>query len=160
MSCALWGSNWRGKTVKCICDNAAVVMIINPGWSKDNLHVAMHLKRCLSFFLSNFNILVEEHLPGKDSMHYPEVTFLFFTNRSNTQPCTPPHHPGSYSWPWCLIDSGELGSVIFYKETSKHNRAHLQDCSRTVHKVVSRHSPTCVTIPVMFICIIFSWPRP
>ena len=47
MSCALWGSNCRGKTVKCVCDNAAVVAIINLGRSKDNR--AMHLMRCLTF---------------------------------------------------------------------------------------------------------------
>ena len=28
MSCALWSDDWRGKTVKYICDNAAVVAII------------------------------------------------------------------------------------------------------------------------------------
>ena len=67
MSCAIWGHNWKGKTVKCICDNAAVVAIINSGRSKDSR--AMHLIRCLTFFLSHFNmILFAEHLPGKDNV--------------------------------------------------------------------------------------------
>ena len=67
MSCALWGSNWRGKMVKCVCDNAAVVAIINSGRSKDNL--AMHLVRCLTFFLSYYDfVLFAEHLPGKDNI--------------------------------------------------------------------------------------------
>ena len=67
MSCALWGDNWRGKTIKCICDNAAVVAIISSGRSKDNL--VMHLMRCLTFFLAQFNIiLVSEHLPGKNNV--------------------------------------------------------------------------------------------
>ena len=34
MSCALWGSTWKGMTVKCLCDNDAVVAIINSGRSK------------------------------------------------------------------------------------------------------------------------------
>ena len=54
-SCAIWGSNWRGKTIKCTCDNAAVLAIINSGRSKENL--AMHLMRCLSFFLAHFDII-------------------------------------------------------------------------------------------------------
>ena len=67
MSCALWGCNRRGKTVKCRCDNAAVVSIINSGRSKESR--AMHLIRCLSFFLSHYDIILyAEHLPGKDNI--------------------------------------------------------------------------------------------
>ena len=51
MSCALWGSKWKGMTVRCLCDNDAVVAILNSGKSKDNR--AMHLVRCLTFFLSH-----------------------------------------------------------------------------------------------------------
>lgn len=67
MACAIWGHDWRGKTVKCMCDNAAVVAIINSSKSKNNR--AMHLIRCLTFFLSHYDmILVAEHLPGKDNI--------------------------------------------------------------------------------------------
>ena len=53
--------------MKCVCDNAAVVAIINSGRSKDSW--AMHLICCLTFFLSHFNmILFAEHLPGKDNV--------------------------------------------------------------------------------------------
>ena len=34
---ALRGERWRGKTIQCWCDNAAVVAIIRSGWSKDGL---------------------------------------------------------------------------------------------------------------------------
>ena len=61
---AIWGSQWTGLSVRCRCDNAAVVAIINSGTSKDER--AMHLMRCLFFFLAKFRVtLVGEHIPGK-----------------------------------------------------------------------------------------------
>ena len=67
VACALWGKDWRGSTVKCVCDNAAVVAILNSGQSKDKL--AMHLIRCLFFFLAHFNVfLFAQHLPGRDNV--------------------------------------------------------------------------------------------
>lgn len=63
---AVWGSRWAGKTVQCLCDNAAVVSIINSGTAKCEL--VMHLMRCLFFFLAHHNvILVGEHIPGVDN---------------------------------------------------------------------------------------------
>ena len=46
---AIWGSRWKGLTVLCRCDNAAVVSIVNSGRSR--MDRVMHLMRCLSFFL-------------------------------------------------------------------------------------------------------------
>ena len=67
VACAVWGKQWRGTTVKCICDNAAVVAILKSGKSKDRL--AMHLVRCLFFFSAHFNIfLVAQHLPGRENV--------------------------------------------------------------------------------------------
>ena len=64
IACALGGKHWRHLTVKCICDNAAVVAIINSGKSKDKL--AMHQLHCLFFFAAEFNLfLFAQHLPGK-----------------------------------------------------------------------------------------------
>ncbi len=60
---AVWGSVWEGSTVLCLCDNAAVVAIVNSGRSK--MDRAMHLMRCLSFFLARWGIsLVCRHVPG------------------------------------------------------------------------------------------------
>lgn len=66
VACAVWGHQWKGKTVLCRCDNAAVVAIIKSGSSKNQ--VAMHLMRCL-FFFSAFHqlLLVPQHVPGKDN---------------------------------------------------------------------------------------------
>ena len=64
IACALWGRQWQGKTVKCYCDNAAVVAMIRSGRGKHCL--SMHLMRSLSLFAARFEIvLVAEHLPGR-----------------------------------------------------------------------------------------------
>ena len=64
VACALWGNQWRGATVLCRCDNAAVVSIVNSGSSKNPL--AMHLTRSL-FFITAVNgiSLHAQHIPGK-----------------------------------------------------------------------------------------------
>ena len=35
MAAALWGHNWRGKTVEFVSDNAAVVAVLNSGYARD-----------------------------------------------------------------------------------------------------------------------------
>ena len=60
---AMWSSKWKGLLVSCRCDNAAVVAIVNSGRSK--VERAMHLMRCLSFFLARWSVsLVCRHIPG------------------------------------------------------------------------------------------------
>ncbi len=66
LAAALWGHSWRGTTVCCKCDNAAVVAIVNSGRSK--VDRVMHLMRCLSFLLARWNMsFVCEHIPGVDN---------------------------------------------------------------------------------------------
>ena len=55
ISCAIWGSKMAGCHIRCLCDNAAVVVMINKHTSKNP--AAMHLLRCL-FFIS------AEHIAG------------------------------------------------------------------------------------------------
>jgi len=64
LACALWGKQWQGQTIKCLCDNAAVVAIIRSGWSKHDL--SMHLMRSLSLFTAKYRVsLIAEHVPGE-----------------------------------------------------------------------------------------------
>ncbi len=66
MAVAVWGRLWKGATVSCRCDNMAVVAIVNSGRSK--MDRAMHLMRCLSFFLARWDVtLVCQHIPGVDN---------------------------------------------------------------------------------------------
>ena len=62
LAVAVWGGQWQGKTVRCWCDNAAVVAAVKSGWCK-NKH-AMHLLRCLYFFQAAYQVkLMTEHGP-------------------------------------------------------------------------------------------------
>ena len=64
VAAAIWGRDWRGKTVRCQCDNAAVVAILRSSTSKHPLVV--HLLRCLSFFLAYYCLFLDPvHLPGR-----------------------------------------------------------------------------------------------
>ena len=63
---AVWGSQWKGVSVLCRCDNAAVVAIVNSGRSK--VERAMHLMRSLFFFLARWNVALEcQHIPGVEN---------------------------------------------------------------------------------------------
>ena len=51
---ALWGRKWRGSTIRCWCDNMAVIAILKSGCSRDER--VMHLMRSFFFFLASYNI--------------------------------------------------------------------------------------------------------
>ena len=54
----------HGRSVKCQCNNAAVMAIIRSETSNDER--VMHLMRCLFFFVAKFNLtLWAEHLLGR-----------------------------------------------------------------------------------------------
>jgi len=60
---AAWGRDWQGRSIRCRCDNAAVVAVLRSGWCKNKY--AMHLLRCLHFFLAAYQIrLTSEHIRG------------------------------------------------------------------------------------------------
>ncbi len=53
MAVAIWGHKWRRKSVKCQCDNAAMVAIINTGTSKNEKAMGTAF-----FFLAHHDIRV------------------------------------------------------------------------------------------------------
>ncbi len=68
LAVALWRHLWKGVTVSCKCDNMAVVAIVNSGRSR--MDKAMHLMRCLSFFLARWDVtLVCQHIPGVEKLY-------------------------------------------------------------------------------------------
>ena len=91
VACAVWGYRWRGLTVCCICDNAAVVVILKSGTSRHGL--VMHLMRCLFFFIARHQLcLAREYLAGclntaADSLSHGNLPlFLQLVTRSSQQP--------------------------------------------------------------------------
>ena len=56
----LWGLQWAGKHVQCLCDNTAVVRAVNKGAA-----TLSHLLRILAFLAAILDILITaRHLPG------------------------------------------------------------------------------------------------
>ena len=54
---------WKGTTVRPNCDNEAVVIVINSGYSRDSF--LMHVLRCIFFFSATFDFnLTAAHIPG------------------------------------------------------------------------------------------------
>ena len=63
IACATWGPEMAERHIRAVCDNAAVVVMINKRTSSNS--AAMHLLRCLYFICSRFNItLTSEHVAG------------------------------------------------------------------------------------------------
>ena len=63
---AIWGRDWKDKSVLCRCDNEAVVHIINTGTSRDP--IAMGLMHCLFFITAKFNLLLSAaHIAGANN---------------------------------------------------------------------------------------------
>ena len=63
VSAAVWSQQWNSSHVKVRCDNAAVVHILNRGYSRDS--EVMHLMGCLHFIVARFNFHIPaEHIQG------------------------------------------------------------------------------------------------
>ena len=63
---AIWGHLWSGKTIRALCDNMAVVYILNNRQSRDR--EVMHLIRCLSLIECSYHFnIVSRHIPGKQN---------------------------------------------------------------------------------------------
>ena len=100
ISVAVWGERWRGQTITCRCDNAAVVAIIRSGSCKEDL--AMNLLRNLVSISAYFNVNVTiEHLPGAQNTAADALSrnnLCLFNPRSTGQRRIQPssHNPYCY----------------------------------------------------------------
>ena len=93
IAAAIWGEQWKNKSLSCRCDNEAVVHIINSGTSKDPS--VMGLMRCLHFIVARFNILMSaSHVAGSknsiaDALSRNNLP-LFFNEHSQADPSPAP----------------------------------------------------------------------
>ena len=59
----LWGPYWVGRHICCLCDNTAVMAVVNKGAARDS--ALSHLLCLLAFALAVLDItLTARHLPG------------------------------------------------------------------------------------------------
>ena len=67
LACAVWGKVWSNKKIQVYCNNAAVVISLNAGSSKDQW--TMHVIRCLFFIKVSFGLTVTiSQIPGKENI--------------------------------------------------------------------------------------------
>lgn len=63
VAATLWGPQWAGKHVQCLCDNGAVVSAVNKGAAKDP--ILSHLLRIVAFLAAILDMrITARHLPG------------------------------------------------------------------------------------------------
>ena len=63
VAAVLWGPSWAGRHVVCLCDNSAVVAVVNKGGAKDP--TLSHLLRILAFVAAVLDLhITARHLPG------------------------------------------------------------------------------------------------
>ena len=70
-----WSRLWQEKLVLVLCDNLAVVQVIDLGYFKDPR--LMHHLRCLFLIAAHFELILKAaHILGKQPMQFPEVTCI------------------------------------------------------------------------------------
>ena len=76
ISCAIWAESMQHKHIRCHCDNAAAVAMINRRSSSHPL--AMHLLRCLFFICAKHSITLSAvHLAdGRTQQQMPSLGII------------------------------------------------------------------------------------
>ena len=101
IAAVVWGHTWTGNQVQSLCDNKAVVTVINSRSSREP--DLMQLLRCLFFLKAHFQFyLIARHLPGlantlTDDLsrnHLPS----FRTHHPNADPLPSPIPPSTMQW--------------------------------------------------------------
>ena len=66
IAAAVWGPQWKGKSVRAFADNTAAVAAINNQTS--HIREMAHMLRCLAFITARFQFSLRAvHIPGEDN---------------------------------------------------------------------------------------------
>ena len=86
----VWGCQWARLQVEFLCDNHAVVAIINSGSSRDPL--SMHLMRRLVLVACRFHCSISaRHVPGHDNAAADSLSRSHFQAFRRLHPTADPH---------------------------------------------------------------------
>ena len=77
VACHLWGQSWCRKWIPVLCDNQAVVSIINKGRSNCPL-IMTFMRRITWLFVCHNFILTAWHVPGHDNVIADSLSHLNF----------------------------------------------------------------------------------
>ena len=129
IAAAVWGLRWRGSSIQVLCDNAAVVAILNQNSSRDK--EVMHLVRCLAFITAKFQFLLSAgHIPGLKTQQQMlcQETNMIFSTPSTLRPTPLQLHLQQPSWTFCCCPNqtghpgvGQNCGTIFSPRTSTLN---------------------------------------
>ena len=109
---ALWGPRWQCCSIRCHCDNIAVVSAINSGRAK--FPPLNRLLRCLFFFAAQFNFnLSAEHIKGSENQ--PADAISRNHTISNHFQLNPLPHPVPMALQQMLMDKTLLWSSPRWK---------------------------------------------
>ena len=163
---AVWGHAWKGMTVRCLCDNAA---IIRSGSAKDS--TTMHLMHCLFFFTAAHQLqLAPMHLPGRENAaadHLSRTALQYFLQLFRAPSRLPPFYQTHLCRLWCTTDQtghlkpGGTCFVLFFQWACQFHSENLQVRGKPLPKVLQFswvNSPTFVTVSVVQLCVSFSGP--
>ena len=92
----VWGELWQGCTIRCNCDNEAIVQVINGRYARDPL--LAHMLRCLFFICARHQFsIVAKHTSRKDnvaadaiSRNNMQMFYLQVPNASSSPTPVPP----------------------------------------------------------------------
>ena len=102
----VWGQSWHGCTIRCNCDNEAVVQVINGRYARDPL--LAHMLRRLFFICARHQFtLVAKRIPGKNNDAADAIICLSSTHRYPTQ-WAHPHQFYHWQW-WCWLATKSIG---------------------------------------------------
>ena len=100
ISAAVWGASWRGKSIRFLSDNQAVVTCLTNRSAQDPCMV--HLLRCLFFFEAHFEFeLRASHIAGKANRAANALSRDRLTEFLSLHPQAPPV-PAQV--PTCLVE--------------------------------------------------------
>ena len=116
---------WRGSSIQVLCDNVAVVAILNQNSSRDR--EVIHLVRCVAFITAKFQFLLSaSHIPAVENTAADALSrnkldiFHSIYPQANSSPAPLPaallnllllSKPDWTSWSWT-----ELWNDIFTKD--------------------------------------------
>ena len=101
IAAAIWGHSWKGSTVQALCDNAAVVAVVNSRSSREP--DLMQLLRCLFFLEAHFQFhLQSRHVPGQANTLADDLSrnrlASFHKNFPDADPLPSPIPPSILQW--------------------------------------------------------------
>ncbi len=152
LAVTVWGRQWRNATIQVLCDNEAVVAIVNQGTGDKE---CMHLLRCLAFLKARFNIeIVSTHIAGKTNISRctfkecnVKVSYVACAGRSNTHgdPGGGVRRAAGSETRLDITGMGRAVGVLLSTGISRQHQESIRISTKEAFVILHRHTPTPTT---------------